>query len=86
MVLTFNGQTFSCTKSVKGTDYIKLYDSSGNCTATFSGISDFSGYSYTDDSGTAAEYTEADDTIEQKIANLENVMALYDSALTAEGA
>jgi hypothetical protein len=82
MILTVNSQTYSCTKAVKGTDYIKLYDSSGNCIATFSGISDFSGYSYTDDSGTAAEYTEAGDTIEKQLSDISIALILMNAYLS----
>jgi len=84
MIIIANGKAISCSKAVKGANYIKLYDSSGNVIATFSGISDFSGYSLTDDSGNVANFT-TDVTAEQKLQQLETTVALLDAAL-AKGA
>lgn len=44
MKLKAYGEELECAKAVKGADWIKLYDEAGICIASFSGISDFAGY------------------------------------------
>lgn len=41
--LIFNGEEIECTKAIKGTDFIQVFDGE-NVIAEFSGISDFAGY------------------------------------------
>ena len=38
------GEEFLCARAVKGKDYVELYGGDGTCLASFSGVSDFSGY------------------------------------------
>lgn len=58
-IVTYNGTSYSCTKAVKGSDYIELRDSTGEVTGRFYGIRDFSGYTITD--GTWSEPEGASD-------------------------
>lgn len=42
--LTYLGDSYECSKAIKGADYIHLLDEHGNMVASFDGISDFSGF------------------------------------------
>lgn len=48
--VTFNGNTYSCTKAYKGSDFIRLVDENGVLIVAFDGVSDFSGFSIADGS------------------------------------
>ena len=37
-------ESYECSKAVKGTDFVILYDESGNTIASFYGINSFDGY------------------------------------------
>lgn len=58
ITVTYCGEDYQCTKVYKGSDYIHLADSSGYIIATFSGISNFNGFSIT--GGTWTVPTDAD--------------------------
>lgn len=65
MILHANGEQIECSKVVKGTDYIHVYDSNNNCFYSFSGISSFDGYSL--DGGSFSE-PEIDDITALQLA------------------
>lgn len=63
--VVFNGESFNCTKAVKGVDYIDLYDNDTR-TVRFGGVVDFSKFSITDGDWVAsagAEEVRADASI-----------------------
>lgn len=39
------GESYECVTAYKGSDYIRLMDANGMVSASFTGISDFSGFS-----------------------------------------
>ena len=45
ITVTVYGETYECVTAYKGSDYIRLVDAIGMVTASFTGISDFSGFS-----------------------------------------
>ena len=66
MIVKFLDTIYECSKAVKGSDYIRLFDANGNCIASFEGISDFS--LFTIDGG---EWSTPEPTQEERIAELE---------------
>lgn len=44
ITINYNGETYSCSRAVKGSDFVRLYNDKGICTVAFEGISDFDGY------------------------------------------
>jgi len=59
ITVTFGGEEFHCAVAYKGADYIHLVDESGALSATFSGITDFSGFTIS--GGTWSALTDDDD-------------------------
>ena len=45
ITVTVYGETYECVTAYKGSDYIRLMDANGLVSASFTGISDFSGFS-----------------------------------------
>ena len=62
---------FEGDKAVKGSDYIRLYDAAGNETASFTGVSDFSGYELLEGEWSEPEQVQSGD-YEGRIATLES--------------
>lgn len=60
MRLIAGSTVLECEKVVKGIDYIKVYDSENTVIATFSGISNFDGYTVEDGEFSEPELTEID--------------------------
>lgn len=56
-IVTYNGDSFSCTKAVKGADYIDLYNND-TIIVKFGGIIDFAKFSITDGSWSAPDGAE----------------------------
>lgn len=52
--VSFNGDSYSCDKAIKGSDYIHLLDASGMLVASFEGIVDFSAFTISDGAWTDA--------------------------------
>ena len=50
ITVTVYGETYECVTAYKGSDYIRLVDASGTVTASYTGISDYSGFSISGDS------------------------------------
>ena len=48
MNVTYNSKTFACATAYKGTDYVRLVDSTGSVVAVFQGVQDFSLFTLTD--------------------------------------
>lgn len=48
-LLTFNGESYDVHHAVKGADYIHGYNADNGIVIAFDGISDFSGFSYTEE-------------------------------------
>ena len=78
MTIKIYGTDYTCEKAVKGTDFVHLYNSSGNLIGSFSGISDFSGYVLKD-----GEWTESQPTAEQRVSDLEEQLVQADETAIA---
>lgn len=66
MIVRFLDEQYECTKAVKGTDYVHLYNESNNCIASFEGVHDFS--LFTIENG---DWSKPQPTAEERIAELE---------------
>lgn len=53
MNVTYNGNTFACATAYKGSDYVKLVDSTGAVVASFQGVKDFSAFTLSGGSWTS---------------------------------
>ena len=60
ITVTVYGETYDCETAYKGSDYIRLMDANGLVSASFTGISDFSGFSIS--GGNWSTPAEADDS------------------------
>ena len=60
ITVTVYGETYECVTAYKGSDYIRLMDPNGLVSASFTGISDFSGFSIS--GGTWSTPAELDDS------------------------
>lgn len=80
-ILTYpssGGDKISCTKAVKGADFITCYEGDSDI-ISFEGIKDFSGYALTDEKGNSVEFSEPeiDEMTQLQIAMAE----LYEEVL-----
>ena len=60
ITVTVYGESYECVTAYKGSDYIRLMDANGMVSASFTGISDFSGFSIS--GGSWSTPAEADDS------------------------
>ena len=68
MTVYFYEVPYPCAKAVKGEDYVRLYDEDGTITESFSGISDFSGFSIEGGEWSAPETPSGSDDIWNALA------------------
>jgi hypothetical protein len=66
MIVHFFDESYECEKAVKGSDFIRLFDSNNNCIVSFEGVNDLN--AFTIENG---ELSEAEPTAEERIAELE---------------
>lgn len=46
MIVTYLGESYTCSKAIKGADYLHLLDSNGRIIVAFDGVKSFSGFSF----------------------------------------
>jgi len=74
------GEEFACNRAEKGADYIKAYGDDGAVIIECSGITDFGGYSLTDNGGEPAEFETPD------LPELLRTVVIYEAGDATAGA
>lgn len=59
MTVTVCGVSYSCATALKGSDYVRLLDSAGDCVAAFDGITDFNAFAISGGSWTTPKSSAA---------------------------
>lgn len=80
MILKFNNDEYDCVKAIKGKDYITAFNNEG-AVVSFSGISDFSGFTLTGGEFSEPEPTK-EELLEIQMTDLQMAVAeLYEGGL-----